>query len=310
MRNAKDRVALRTLAALAGFVLAGAVSGCGIGPGEDVGGIGLTITREYGRELVSRDQMEDVRESDTVIRVLDRTAEIDTRYGGKFVQAIDGVEGGRTDGRPNDWFFYVNGIESEVGAADVPLRSGDRVWWDYRDWGSAMRVPAVVGSWPEPFVNGYGEKPATTSVTCAGAVTEACAAVREALESAGANLIAADGAVRVLVGPWADLRSFPEARPLEAGPQTSGVFADFERSGEVWSLVGLDERGRPGEDMPGQGLVAATRRFSDTPVWVITGAGPAEVGLAAAALAEPELRDRYAVAAGPDGTEALPLPAP
>ena len=40
-----------------------------------------------------------------------------------------------------DWFFFVNGVESEVGAAEYELSPGDRVQWDYRDWDTAMRVP-------------------------------------------------------------------------------------------------------------------------------------------------------------------------
>ena len=86
------------------------------------------------------------------MRVLDRNAEIETRYGGGFVQSIDGLAAVEEAGAgPSDWFFYVNGVESEIGAADYPLHGGERIWWDYRDWGAAMRVPAVVGSWPEPF---------------------------------------------------------------------------------------------------------------------------------------------------------------
>ena len=64
------------------------------------------------------------------MRLLDRNAEISTRYGGGFVQSIDGIEGGRSDGRQLDWFFYVNGVESPVGAAEYEL---------------ARRLPGLVG---------------------------------------------------------------------------------------------------------------------------------------------------------------------
>ena len=33
-----------------------------------------------------------------------------------------------------DWFFFVNGIEADVGAAEYELSPGDVVQWDYRDW--------------------------------------------------------------------------------------------------------------------------------------------------------------------------------
>ena len=56
------------------------------------------------------------------MRLLQRKFEVETRYGGGFVQKIDGVGGGRRSGRPVDWFFYVNGIEAET----APRRGGSR----------------------------------------------------------------------------------------------------------------------------------------------------------------------------------------
>ena len=70
---------------------------------------------------------------------------------GASSQAIDGLEGGGAGGE-RDWFFFVNGVEAEVGAAEYELSPGDRVQWDHRDWGAAMRVPAIVGAFPEPFL--------------------------------------------------------------------------------------------------------------------------------------------------------------
>ena len=64
----------------------------------------------------------------------------------------------------------MNGIESPVGSAERPVAGGDRIWWDHRDWTDAMRVPAVVGSWPEPFLQASaGEERLPVRVECAGA---------------------------------------------------------------------------------------------------------------------------------------------
>ena len=51
------------------------------------------------------------------MRFLVRGRKVDTRYGGRFVQAIDGLSGAGDSGR-SDWFFFVNGIWSEEGAAE------------------------------------------------------------------------------------------------------------------------------------------------------------------------------------------------
>jgi uncharacterized membrane protein len=53
-------------------------------------------------------------------------------------------------------------------------------------------------------------------------------------------------------------------------------------------------------------LVAATRRFEAPPTWLVTGATPAAVHAAAAALSEVTLRDHYAVAV--EGSKVTPLP--
>ena len=294
--------------ALLGAALAAA--GCGLGPGEGVGEVSLTVTRDYGAERFVFEENEPVSESDTVMRVLEGGAEISTRYGGGFVQSIDGLEAERADGRSWDWLFYVNGVESTVGAADYPLRGGEAIWWDYRDWLAALRVPAVVGSWPQPFVGGYGGERHPVAVECRGG-GPACQAVRRRLEDVGVTVspVETEGAIRVLVGPWARLRGDAAAAQLEDGPEASGVFAELIPLRGRFRLVGLDEAGEAARTFgAGAGLVAATRRFDAPPVWIVSGTTTAGVMAAAELLDAADLRDRYAVA-GQNGRVA-PLPIP
>jgi hypothetical protein len=292
--------------ALLGAALAAA--GCGLGPGEGVGDVLLTVTRDYGAEAVQPPVSERATESDTVMRVLERKADISTRYGGGFVGSIDGVSEAVEAGRRYDWFFYVNGVESPVGAADFPLHGGEAIWWDYRDWSAASRVPAVVGAWPQPFAGGYEGKRHPVSVECRGGGV-ACSAVRDSLAQAGATLaVGSQGdAIRVLVGPWARLRDDPAAAQLERGPQTSGVFADFAQRGTRFLLQGLDEAGESARDFgPDAGLVAATRRYEAPPVWLVTGTTADGARAAATLLDTAHLRDHYAVAT--EGGRETPLP--
>src|SRR4029077_7857349 len=101
-----------------------ATAGCGLGPGEGVGQVALTVTRDYGAEPVLPPTNDKASESDSVMAVLERDTDISTRYGGGFVQAIDGLEAEERFDRSFDWFFYVNGVESTVGAADYRLHGG------------------------------------------------------------------------------------------------------------------------------------------------------------------------------------------
>jgi hypothetical protein len=289
--------------ALLGAALAAA--GCGLGPGAGVGSVALTVSREFGTVPMLERSLGGT-ESDTVMRLLESSARISTRYGGGYVQSIDGVEETQRDGHPYDWFFYVDGVESPIGAADSSVRGGERIWWDYHDWSASEGVPAVVGSWPAPFAAGYEGRRHPVALECEGG-GGACGTVRRALAGAGAEFGAGAAAIRVLVGPWARLRSDPTAALLEQGPAESGVFAEFTAGGGGFRLRGLDENGDPGRRFgPGAGLVAATRRYESPPVWLVTGATPAAVAAAAGALDAADLRDRYAVAV--EGGTAVPLP--
>ena len=290
--------------AAAAVMCAAAAAGCGAGAGEETGAAELTVTRDFGAESLV-DQSVELSESDTVLSVLDESADVETRYGGGFVQSIDGLAGGTDDGRRSDWFFYVNGIESPIGAGEYAPADGDRIWWDHHDWTTAMRAPALVGSWPEPFASGFDGRDWSTAVYCGGA-EGACERVSRALEDEGVNTGAdpgpedddpgADGEIRVLVGPWQAISDDPAARLLAGGPQRSGVFATFSGVEPSVGLTLLDPRGRVAEVLTGgAGLVAALRPDDGPPTWVVTGTDDRGVAAALDLLGEP-LRDRFAVA--------------
>lgn len=304
---------------VAAAVSVAAAAGCGLGSGEaGEGEATLRVTRDYGAELMVEASSTDPAESETVIRLLDREAEIDTRYGGGFVQSIEGLAGGVEQGRSVDWFFYVNGIESSTGSAEVPVRAGDRVWWDHRDWSDAMRVPAVVGSWPEPFAQasaGADRNPvrvecATRAPVCDRAAERlADEGVDAAIEGRRSTPGARAEPLRVLVGEWARIRRDPAARLVERGPDTSGVFASFEREEDGWRLSGLDETAQPAVELRGEdaGLVAAVRLGEEPPAWLVTGTGAAGVEAAVQSLDTGKLRDRYALASDDGRAVALPV---
>ena len=96
------------------------------------------------------------------MRALHSHAEVETRYGGRYVQAIDGFEGSLS--KRHDWFWFVNGLAGDRSAAEYRLRAGDVGWWDYRDWSRDADLSVVVGAFPEPFLHGYGGKSRPTAV--------------------------------------------------------------------------------------------------------------------------------------------------
>jgi uncharacterized protein DUF4430 len=304
-------------AAAAALLCGVAAAGCGFGAGpRSEGTATLTVTRDYGRSTLVDEAEDDPPASETVIRFLDREAEITTRYGGGFVQSIDGLAGTESDGRRYDWFFYVNGTESEVGSAEVHVAGGDRIWWDYRDWTDAMRVPAVVGSWPEPFAQASAEADhPPVRVECLAGGT-ACDVAADRLDDAGVEATVergeqrapGTGTPRLLVGPWRRVGGDPAVDQLRGGPEATGVFAAFKGPIDgAYHLVALDSTATPARDFgPAAGLVAALN--GDEPsTWIVTGSTASGVRRAADSLDGPALRNRYAVAA-PVGAPPVALP--
>jgi hypothetical protein len=229
------------------------------------------------------------------------------------VQSIDGLSGEGAAGA-SDWFYFVNGLEADRGAADFALSAGDVVQWDYRHWDGAMRVPAIVGAYPEPFLHGSEGERIPTRVECEDESSSACEEVKDRLGEAG---VTATGApfgtaagpdiLRVVVGTWPAVRGIRAAQKIEEGPETSGVFARFPEDGSELRL--LDESGEEvAVEGPGTGLVAAVELLQQQPVWVVTGVDEAGVEAAASTLDEGTLTDLFAVAVTPEGP--LPLPAP
>jgi hypothetical protein len=313
-----DRGVRLRLAVLFVFVLV--LAGCGLGSGDSSspsgGGSELTVSRDFGAEEMGHSDRKTIPGGETVMRQLQRKFTVETRYGGGFVQEIDGVGGGRQRGRPVDWFFYVNGIESGTGAASRKLSPGDRVWWDHHDWGEAMRIPAVVGSFPEPFTSAARGKKIPIRIDCADDAVKDCREVRERVEAAGA-VVGGTGTVgthagpevfRLLVGRWSEVKADPTAARIEQGPKVSGVFARPSKDGKQIAL--LDSRGRTVRTLgAGAGLVAATQFLDQKPTWVVTGTDAVGVASAAAALVESRLKDHFAVAVEKGQGVPIPLPA-
>lgn len=146
---------MRRLLALAACLL---LAGCG-SSGEEQGTASLWITRDRGATVLYEGEVE---AGQTVMQALRSAADTDTRYGGRFVQAIDGLAGSLVQGR--DWFYFVNGVAADRGAAEYRLRGGDIAWWDYRRWAGRAEISIVVGSFPEPLLHGYDGKVRPTAV--------------------------------------------------------------------------------------------------------------------------------------------------
>jgi hypothetical protein len=157
-------VTRRALAALAALIL---LAGCG-GAGEEKGTATLWVTRDRGAEVLLDVQVD---AGQTLMRALGSKVELETRYGGRYVQSIDGLAGSLADQR--DWFWFVNGYEGDRSASSYRLRDGDVAWLDYRGWEREGEARVVVGAFPEPFLHGYDGRTRPAAVRFEGSRTRA-----------------------------------------------------------------------------------------------------------------------------------------
>ncbi|HEY5045428.1 MAG TPA: DUF4430 domain-containing protein [Solirubrobacteraceae bacterium] len=294
--------------------MAATVAGCGLGAGPAPGGVQLTVTRDFGARVLGRASAPKVQGAETVMSLLLRNDKVITKYGGGFVESIEGLSGGQeTGGDPLDWFYYVNGLEAPKGAAATNVHAGDHVWWDLHDWSQTDDIPAVVGSFPEPFLNGVEGKRLPVRVECAQAQSEPCRTVLARLRAlgvpaavAGIGSGAEPDALQVVVGSWTAVHGDPSVQSIERGPRASGVYARFAASGQTLTL--FDASGQATDTLSaGAGLIAATKDVESAVVWVVTGTDEAGVARAARALDTSALRDRFALAVTATGAQ-LPVP--
>jgi hypothetical protein len=130
------------------LLLALVLAGCG-GSGRGHGTATLWVTRDRGAHVIFAGT---VPAGSDGIRTVERKLKVTTRYGGRYLQSVNGISGSLT--KQQDWFFYVDGVEGGRSAAEVKIHAGDVLWWDYRKWnGATMHIPVVAGAYPHPFVD-------------------------------------------------------------------------------------------------------------------------------------------------------------
>jgi hypothetical protein len=242
----------------------------------------LVISENFGAQVLRSVK---VAPGQSVMAALQGSADVKTTYGGRFVQSIDGTSGSLKRGE--DWLYFVNGVEADVGASDWKLRDGDATWWDYRRWHAYPHVPAVVGAWPEPFVHGIHSAPAAVA---------ADPPLDAALRAAGAPVGGpASAPYRVLVGADGDLRAKDaDWRTAAAQPRTYGLTAWIGRS----AAVRFNADGNDNVVVPdGKAVAAATATSAGGVLLAVTGVDSASAQAAATAIARDPglLAHRYAV---------------
>jgi hypothetical protein len=84
------------------LVLAFALAGCG-GSGRGHGTATLWVTTDRGAHVIFSGP---VSAGSDGIRTVEGKLKVTTRYGGRYLQSVNGIAGSLT--RQHDWFYFVN----------------------------------------------------------------------------------------------------------------------------------------------------------------------------------------------------------
>ncbi|MBA2296023.1 MAG: DUF4430 domain-containing protein [Actinobacteria bacterium] len=211
----------RALVALGALVL---LAGCG-GSGGEHGTAQLWVTRDRGAELLVEVEVD---AGQTLMRALAAEADVGTRYGGRYVQSVNGIEGDL--GEQRDWFWFVNGYEGDRSAASYRLRDGDVAWLDYRGWEREGEARVVVGAFPEPFIHGYEGRARRAVVRFEGAQARRAGELAELI---GADSVEQLGVPVPNGANVLELRLGPDQARAELLGETAGDPIRFVVSGEL-----------------------------------------------------------------------------
>ena len=244
------------------------------------------MTRDFGHERLGTARLDKIGEADTVMRLLRRNFDVRTRYGGRFVQAIEGAVGKGAAGR--GLVLLRERLRGERGSRRVRALAGRRralglPQLEGRDAGAGHRgrvpraVPPRAGGQALPGAGGVSDES-----------SRACTTVKDRLgQRRACPLPARRWARPVPAGccewwwPWEQAKIVTTVAELEKGLEESGVFARID--GGQLELLGSDgevERRAPA----GTGLVAAFAPSEEDTVWAVTGLDERGVEAAARAL--------------------------
>ena len=244
----------------------------------------VVATLDFGSQVVL-DKYALPEKGESALEVLQRVAEVETKYGGGFVVGINGIRS-RYPKERSDWFFYVNGILANVGAGGYKLCPGDVEHWDFHEWGFNAFIPAIIGSFPQPFLSGYGGRVRPTVIVHQTGFREIAEKLRDTLISLGVKEVWLQTTLPgkkhchlILLGT----QKLKPLRELNRDYKKLGFFFKFEDEGAVV----FDSRGRKAR-VESAGVIQATQNpwSPGEAAWMISGTDEAQVRAAADTLAE------------------------
>lgn len=275
----------------------------------------LIVTTDFGRETVLIESIS--TNTGTVLDFLKENTEVATSSQGKFVESINKI-GGKNEPQ-SSWFYYINGISALKGADELRLKNGDKVWWDFHAWDGIPMYNAVIGSYPEPFIN--GDKPGNNEVfiLSSQAYLDTAESIKSFINNQGNNKVLVKGIAdehltarkgpTILIGLWDDVKDLKYIKELN-DPQNRGGLNFWVENNTFHFLDAKGNIIHSIEDSCGVIAAYSEGMGANKPLWLVIGSDMEGLNkLADILLNKPELiAGRYGIGfiSAPEKVIALP----
>lgn len=235
----------------------------------------LLVTKGFSQELSAVKHK--WNDSNTLLSQMRGLIEFSTGLGGSFVTQISGEP--RDADSDSYWFLYRNGILSQTGAGDLVPRARDRIWWSYHSWNSSRFIPAVIGSWPEPFVSGIRSDSASYGIVTSSSFIGFSRDLSQMLVREGASKPTLqeissldevpEHGISLWIGLWPDLKNINHLAALYSNGDKTGCFVQLDKEGSVGLL---NYNGQLVKEIVDAGLIISlSSNMGQRIDWVISG---------------------------------------
>jgi hypothetical protein len=283
-------------------------------PASEFVTVEIIATRDYGKELIF-ERTAEIKGGLSAQDALNTVAE--TGMAGSYIEGIEGIYGDQEF----YWFYYMNGILSNVFASGYRPHDGDVEQWDFHDYSYFMHgSSAIIGNFPEPFLHGFAGEIRPTMIVYDTPYEKQADMMKKALEKSGVTEVSSETSdvfspdekgnynLVLICSP-----DYPVISELNEVHDRIGLFVHFENG----SLIVINEKGDiEGEYNSGCGVIQACQNpwtpggswACESVVWMISGTDETGIQNAVDALTErfPELH--YANAVVVSGEEIIKVP--
>ncbi|WP_432408114.1 DUF4430 domain-containing protein [Wukongibacter sp. M2B1] len=280
--------------------------------------VSVIISKDFGNEeLASKDI--DLSQESSVMEIMESNFEIETAYGGGFVNGIDGLKSGFTgakDKKKLDWFYYVNGIVAEIGASEYDIKPNDLVIWDYHNWSKSINISSIIGAYPLNFTNGHGEGQLKTEILYSKDYDKEGKGLFEFLKEEGLESIESKGLSEeelangeinsIVIGTWDEISKLNYIKNIYEKGKKVGLFFKLSEK----NITGLNAKEEVSNVYEKGAVIASINKeygLNGT-MWLITGNDEASIKRAVKLLyKQPEkIRGKFSVIVTEDEVVSIP----